>query len=319
MMWICAIVVPALLAGCAANVSTVQPSSTSSPTLAGCPKPLTTTKPGEQQKITTRGSGVRTYNVWLPRGYTGKKAVPVLVDLHGASGEAVEYVTKFSGMAQRAPSRGYLLVAPQARKNSTWSIPGYDKGTQDPQFIEQMLVTLATKYCTDSKRQYVSGFSLGGGFATYLACQLNGIAAAAPLSGVTLVRPCVGKPAVPLAIFHGTGDISVRYTGDTDVGPRPDGEIYLGDVVAVTDALAKNHGCATTHLDEQVSPDTVKRTFVNCPAGSEVKLFSSQGTGHTYPGGPELSPVLQRALGKQSSSFDAAKEILDFFDSHTAS
>ena len=53
-----------------------------------------------------------------------------------------------------------------------------------------------------------------------------------------------------------------------------------------------------------------------CKAAAAVKLYSVQGGGHTWPGGPQYLP--EATIGKTSRDFDASRTIWTFFAGHGA-
>ena len=68
-----------------------------------------------------------------------------------------------------------------------------------------------------------------------------------------------------------------------------------------------------------VEPDTARdgtRTrrsaYAGCGEGREVRLYTIEGGGHTWPGGPQAG----RSMGRSSRDIDATRTMLDFFDRH---
>jgi polyhydroxybutyrate depolymerase len=303
------------LAACSDDSNDAADANASATPSTTCPTPVTTTAPGAQQTIQS-GGVPRTYNVWLPIGYTGTEPVPVLLDHHGALGEAVSYATNFSAMATRGTERGYLVVAPQAIGENESAVGWSTTPAETPDdvaFVSDVLRSVSSTYCVDPSRLYLTGFSSGAGFTDYASCRLDVWAAVAPVAGVNLAQPCRDAAPVPLVTLHGTDDSFVAYESDTPVTfPGEPDRFYLGDVERVVAEWAVRNGCQPAPLDTPTVPTVTKRTFAGCALGQDVVLFTIEGHGHTYPGGP----AVDRGGEPQSQAVDGAKEILDFFDAH---
>lgn len=307
------------LAACAEKVDAPSAAAPSSSPTVSCPAPVTTTTAGEQQTVTSGGL-TRTYNVWLPAGYTGTTPVPLILDFHGAAGEAVEYTTGFSGMAQRGPARGYLVVAPQGVQGNAsgvgWKSPGSGTEPDDAQFTSDLIKAVSAKWCVDPQRYYATGFSSGGAFTTYVSCVLDAWGAVAPMAGANLVQPCPTRPPVAVVTFHGTTDTFVPYTSDVPASLPDPNAFYLGDVATVVNSWATRNGCQQPPTPSQVVPTVTRTTFAGCEPGDDVVLYTIEGAGHTYPGGKALPAEAAGELGGQSQAIDAAEVLLDFFDDH---
>jgi polyhydroxybutyrate depolymerase len=52
--------------------------------------------------------------------------------------------------------------------------------------------------------------------------------------------------------------------------------------------------------------------FLSCPEGRAVELYTIDGGGHTWPGGPEAG----RRVGRVSREIDATELIWAFFAGH---
>lgn len=306
----------ALLAGCADDGGTSAAPAPTPSTSVACPPPQTTTSPGAQRTVVSGGES-RTYYVWLPTGYDGTKPVPLVLDFHGAGQDAPDHV-QYSPISQEAPGRGYLLVAPQGVQGDAsgigWKSPGSGTTPDDVQFVADLLTEVAKNYCVDPDRRYATGFSSGAAFTTYLGCRLDVWAAIAPLGGINLVQPCVSRPPVPVVTFHGLNDTYVPYSSDVPASLPDPNQYYLGDIETVVTQFAARNKCAPGPDDAEVVPTVMRRTYRDCAA--DVALYSVEGAGHTYPGGPPLPAETAEELGGQSQAIDSGKVVLDFFDAH---
>ena len=93
---------------------------------------------------------------------------PLIVLLHGAGGNANQFIRHFTTQADR---RGVVLLAVQST-GASWRLrPGSTGETareQDPQTIDAALSALFSKAPIDPKRVIVAGFSDGASYALWL-------------------------------------------------------------------------------------------------------------------------------------------------------
>jgi polyhydroxybutyrate depolymerase len=309
---------------------------------AECPAPTTGTPAATAVKVQSGGQE-RTYYVWLPDGYDGTEAVPVVADFHGAGGDALSYTDGFSTMTEDAPERGYLVVAGDAiAQGSDGSGIGWvssdtlvDGGTiptpgetgpttisRDAQFFRDIVDSLAETYCIDRDRLYVTGFSSGGSFSAYAGCALPELAAVAPLAGVNLSRPCDDAPGMPMITMHGDADQAAYFTGFEGLDDPDDPTLnsFHGDVTATVARWAERNGCDPVPLEEPYGDaasqsEAIKKTYQNCDDGDDVVFYVLKGADHLYPGGLRASRKLMD--DPKLSKVDGSTLILDFFDAHT--
>jgi polyhydroxybutyrate depolymerase len=79
------------------------------------------------------------------------------------------------------------------------------------------------------------------------------------------------------------------------------------------------HSATSTRGALAAQPDTVtdgtrvrRSTYSGCRDGRDVVLFTIEGGGHTWPGGPPVG----RSVGRVTRDLDATRVMLDFFDRH---
>ena len=82
--------------------------------------------------------------------------------------------------------------------------------------------------------------------------------------------------------------------------------------------FAQVNGCTEAPV-VAAQPDTVtdgtrvrRSTYSGCRDGRDVVLFTIEGGGHTWPGGPPVG----RSVGRVTRDLDATRVMLDFFDRH---
>ncbi len=139
--------------------------------------------------------------IYVPSGYDPARAVPLVLSLHGAGGNARRALPRLQGLADR---HDLLLLGVDSR-DRTWDvvIGGYGR---DVGFIDSALTLVFSRYSVDPGRVAVEGFSDGASYALGLGLS-NGdlfthVLAFSP--GFLSVVDDEGAPRV--FISHGTAD-----------------------------------------------------------------------------------------------------------------
>jgi len=274
----------------------------------------------ESLSIQVEGRG-RTVIVHVPPGYTGKRRVPLVLNLHG-SGSTAEQQEAFTGMDATADAHGFLLAYPQALipegGGFDWNVPGVPLvgggseptgSASDIAFLTGLVRVLEQRYCIDAKEVYATGFSGGARLASQLACDAAGtFAAIAPVSGLRAPVPCPGKRAVPIVAFHGSADPIDPYDGH--------GQAYWTySVPTAAHDWARREACRRRASSHPAATVTLIRD-TGCRDGSAVELYTIAGEGHEWPGGPHLPARYTALLGPQSTALDADALIWRFFAAH---
>ena len=118
------------------------------------------------QSLTVSGSK-RTYELFVPASYDGKKTFPLTFVFHGDGGTGAGIRGSFK--LEAASEGGSILVYPDG-ENKTWVIDDATGLQADVAFIDAIAADLAKSHCTDSKRVFAVGFSKGAYFTNMLAC-----------------------------------------------------------------------------------------------------------------------------------------------------
>lgn len=118
------------------------------------------------QSITVAGAK-RTYELYVPDSYDGKKTYPLVFVFHGDGGDGAGIRGSFDLEAESAG--GALFVYPDGQK-STWNIGDATGLKSDVAFVDAIAADLGKTHCTDSKRVFAVGFSKGAYFTNMLAC-----------------------------------------------------------------------------------------------------------------------------------------------------
>ncbi len=259
----------------------------------------------------------RSFLLALPRSGQAGQGLPLLLVFHGAGGRP-SGIAEHTGLTAAATSRGYAVVYP-AGIHGRWNDGrAVNAGPDDVAFVRGLIDSLALALPVDRKRIFATGISNGAGLAYRLACDLPGtFAAIAPVAGApaaVLEPECVSTQPVSLVAFQGTADPLIPYEGGNAV-------IRRGMVLSATRsaALFAQVGVCATPPEAAALPDTatdgtrVRRTrYTGCRDDGEVVLYSIEGGGHTWPGGPPVG----RRVGRVSRDIAATPTMLDFFDRH---
>lgn len=187
------------------------------------------------------------YRLYVPPHAGAKRALPMIVYLHGSGGAGSDNRKQISGgntngtriwisPATRERHPAYVL-APQLPEASTWHSTA-DAPAPHVEVLVELLDELRSEFAIDAGRIYVVGQSLGGYGAWDLIARYPDLfAAAVPLCGGGDSRRVLSARSVAIWAFHGARDqtvpvmrsrelvaalrrvnSSVRYTEYPDVG-----------------------------------------------------------------------------------------------------
>lgn len=254
----------------------------------------------------TDGGSTRRFAIVRPEPAT--KAAPALLMLHGAGGDPEGQVT-LSYVAASVAANGYWAVLPQGLSGSWNTDPLISGGANDVGFIAKVIDIATGYFGLNGKRVYASGMSEGGFMTARLACELSDRIAAFATVAATLSsglsRACTPSSPRTLLMFSGTADTLVPYNGGRT------------GVLSVADAfnlwLSRNNctasSTASSNLPDSVSDGTsvtLKRNS-GCGSGGQVRLYTINNGGHTWPGGYQYLPEAQ--IGKTSQDLSATAEL----------
>src|SRR4051812_32318154 len=152
----------------------------------------------------------RTYRVFVPESV--KKAVPVVLVLHGGGSSAVQ-MERYSRFNPVAAREGFIVVYPDAIGRN-WNdgrglafMPAQRDRVDDVKFFKAIVDALAKAHDIDRGRIFSTGMSNGGIMSHYLATQegewLAGIAPV--VAGMTpgMVRTFPSAPPISLLMIQG--------------------------------------------------------------------------------------------------------------------
>lgn len=272
------------------------------------------------------GGRHRTFVLHVPPSLRAGVPAPLVIVLHGGggSGRGTERMTHFSDVADR---RGFIAVYPDA-VDRNWNdgrgapqIRSQQDGIDDVGFIAALITQVSREYRIDPGRVFATGISNGGFMSQLLAARLAdrvaAIAAVAAGMGPAVAASLQPARPVSVLVMNGTKDPLVPFGGGPVVRNR-------GETIA-TDELIRKWVDANRCVGDPVIvqlPDIdpvdgtrVKKTaYAQCAQRSVVVLYTIEGGGHTWPGGPQYLP--SPIVGRVSRDLDATDVIWAFFASH---
>ncbi len=264
-------------------------------------------KGGGEERLRFQGQ-VRSYRVHVPPSYTGKRAVPLVIVMHGATSKA-EWMEKDTGFSAKADREGFIVVYPNGSGIARTGGHYWNSGTlrlptraDDVGFIRALVAQLEKEYRIDRKRIYATGMSNGGMMAHRLGVELSDvIAAIGPVAG-TLNVPCRAGTPVPVIMIHGGKDPSVPL----ESGPP----FWLAGVPESVQAWVKRDGCKGKP-ERTDSGGLLKERYRGGKDGAEVVLYVIKDGKHDWP--RRQVPKGSRATAAPANATDL---IWDFFAKH---
>jgi len=230
--------------------------------LAGCTSHALLERARErllERAVTVDGTVYR-YRVFLPRRYTPARAWPVVLFLHGSDergdDDLAQATVGLGPLLLQHPRRvRAIIVLPQCRRDEKWV------GPMARQALAALERTVAELH-GDPRRLYLTGISMGGAGAWYLARDRR-FAAVAPVAGE--VQPEADDPLPKDASRELQGTLAAA-----------DPYAALARQIAGTPVWAF-HGAA----DDQIPVEQSRRMVAALKAlGSPVRYTEYKGAGH---------------------------------------
>jgi poly(3-hydroxybutyrate) depolymerase len=165
------------------------------------------------------------YRTYVPTAYTGTKAFPLIIALHGLGGTEDAFFDNYEKtLPPLAESHGYIVASPLGYRvdgSYGWGLGAAPadpntRRTQDfsEQDVMQVLTRMRQLYKIDDSRIYLMGHSMGAIGTWKIAPKYPDIwAAIAPFSGSGAAATLERIRGVPEIIVHGDADPTVSVAG----------------------------------------------------------------------------------------------------------
>jgi polyhydroxybutyrate depolymerase len=243
--------------------------------------------------------------VHIPPGFDRSRAFPLVLVLHGGTGNAF-FTAYNTGMSATADREGFIVVYPNGTgrfedRVLTWNV-GFGFGyalrnnVDDIAFLRELVARMEGEYGTDPRHVYATGISNGGIMSYRLASEAPDLVTAiAPVAGAAAGRKRSGAPLIifpaphrPVSViaFHGMQDRLIPYEGGQGAG------IANADYLPVQNSInlwIGYNGCSPTPATwTSPSGNIIRQWYGGGNEGSEVVLFSIRDGGHNWPGGTSI-------------------------------
>ena len=271
----------------------------------------------DAERRTLASSGIeRYYLLHVPKDHDRRKQVPLIISMHGAAiwPEAQRFASGWNEIADR---EGFIVAYPAGRRTigpRVWRAGGGRELPVDVRFIQDLIDAVARSHNIDRTRVYANGLSNGGGMSFVLSCTIPDRIAAVGLVSSAQTWPwnaCTKLQPMPMIAFHGTNDHFTPYAGGgSGVSQSP-----FPSIPRFASYWAERNACTSKPVETAVAPDVRRRAYANCANGAEVVLYTIEGGGHTWPGGPVMSEWF---LGRTPTNISASEEMWRFFKNHRA-
>lgn len=216
----------------------------------------------------------RDIHVWVPANLPAKS--PLLLSLHGMDQDP-NYQQQNTHWENVADTAGFVVVYPRGGTGmSTWDI----SGDKDTKWVTEIIDQMAKEYDIDTRRVYLSGFSMGGMFTYHSMSKIaDKIAAFAPCSGTNVMGASKAQRPVPIFHPHGTNDDVLQYN-------QVEGFIKNYRDQFNCPAQAE----VTSNYPNSENPNATLYTWGPCDGGVTIKHLKLQGRGHS-PSAADVSDI----------------------------
>ncbi len=188
--------------------------------------------------------GDRPADLFLPTSYSKETPVPLLINLHGYTGESQSH-SIYTFLQAAADKRNVAYIAPNGLKDSAGS--RFWNGSSaccnfggskvsDVEYINSLIEEISSKVSIDQSRIYLFGHSNGHFMSYKFACSTKDVVTAiAGLAGAMDSDPnACNKEPMNILHIHGTGDLTILYDGGNLLGnPYPSAQQSINQWSAI--------------------------------------------------------------------------------------
>jgi polyhydroxybutyrate depolymerase len=271
---------------------------------------------GSSMGVLSSGGHDYQYFLFVPSSYDGNP-VPLVMEFHGlgSNGSQQNGLSAYSALAIQ---EGFAVVSPTGVANeagqNSWELAQFDvEGRDDVQMASDLIDAVSAVVCIDQSRVFATGLSNGGYFSALLACRLaDRVAATFSVAAISHPEDCSPSRPIAMGAVHGTADLVVPYGGGesslvtTDEAREEFADFFAQVMPEETAEFAADFGCSTV-TDTEVGSDVELRTHTGCERGVEVRFYTVEGGGHTWPGS-DLAKAFEGVLGYATTTIDATED-----------
>lgn len=188
--------------------------------------------------------GDRPADLFLPTSYSKETPVPLLINLHGYTGESQSH-SIYTFLQAAADKRSVAYIAPNGLEDSAGS--RFWNGSSaccnfggskvsDVDYINSLIEEISSKVSIDQSRIYLFGHSNGHFMSYKFACSTKDVVTAiAGLAGAMDSDPNVcNKEPMNILHIHGTSDQTILYDGGNLLGnPYPSAQQSINQWSAI--------------------------------------------------------------------------------------
>ena len=242
----------------------------------------------------------REYILYIPPNIESRTNLPVIFNFHGYQGRANQFFN-MTDLIDIANENGVVLVYPQGAPldggPSHWNAAPLNSSTpsfvnksnvNDLEFFFNLLDDVNQNNILDLNRVYAIGYSNGGMFSHFLACNTDNIfAAIGDVAGTMLLdtyNNCNPSSPVPVLKIHGTSDNVVSYNGFAQAGFKT-----VDDVINFwktnnksNEQFILNNFVSSSWANYMGPVNFEKYTYESNENDSEVILYKMLGGGHWW-------------------------------------
>ena len=220
------------------------------------------------QKIQVSG-GARAYSVYAPKGYDGRRALPLVFVLHGDGGDGNNIRKRFA--LEAAAKEGAIFVYPDGL-GATWKQAEPDDTGADYAFFDELSRFVLGNYCVDPTHLFVAGFSSGAYMAHQLGCFRGGVVRAVAAVGGGGPYDAAGK----------------HYDAQGELQCRANGAVSAMVVTGLNDNIVKpsegqksvEHWRKNLHCDATGTKSEQCVEYTHCLPNQRLRKCDMPGLGH---------------------------------------